>query len=67
MKFFTPVRMLVIGGTLVVLSVILPLLMVVKVLESTFFLNFFSYIIGVIGTILGLTGAALYVRINRRK
>ncbi len=67
MSFFTPVRMLIIGGIFVVAAVVLPLLMVAKVLESTYFLNFFSYIIGVIGTILGITGASLYVRYNRRK
>jgi len=67
MKFFTPIRMLIIGGILVVASVVLPLLMVVKILESTYFLNFFSYIIGLVGTFLGIAGAAMYVRFNRRK
>ena len=59
--------MLVIGGVMVVASVILPLLMVVKVLESTIFLNFFSYIIGLVGTFLGIAGAAMYVKYNRKK
>ena len=67
MSFFTPVRMIVLGGIFVVAAVVLPLLMVVKVLDSTLFLNFFSYTIGLIGTILGITGASLYVRYNRRK
>jgi len=67
MSFFTPIRMLIIGGIFVVLSVILPLLMVVKVLESTFFLNFFTYIIGLVGTFLGIAGASMYVKYNRKK
>lgn len=67
MSFFTPIRMLVIGSIMVIAGVVLPLLMVVKVLESTFFLNFFSYIIGIVGTFLGIAGAAMYVKYNRRK
>ncbi|HWR64674.1 MAG TPA: hypothetical protein VN364_01000 [Bellilinea sp.] len=67
MSFFTPIRMLIIGGIFVVASVVLPLLMVVKVLESTIFLNFFSYIIGLVGTFLGIAGASMYVKYNRRK
>ncbi|HEY4691883.1 MAG TPA: hypothetical protein VIH16_00460 [Bellilinea sp.] len=67
MSFFTPIRMLIIGGIFVVLSVILPLLMVVKVLESTLFLNFFTYIIGLVGTFLGIAGASMYVKYNRKK
>jgi len=67
MKFFTPARMLIIGSICVVMGVVLPLLMVVKILESTFFLNFFSYTIGMIGTFLGIAGAAMYVKYNRRK
>ena len=67
MSFFTPIRMLVIGGILVLAGVVLPLLMVVKMLESTLFLNFFSYVIGLVGTFLGIAGASLYVKYNRRK
>jgi len=67
MSFFTPIRMLIIGGIFVVASVVLPLLMVVKVLESTYFLNFFSYIIGLVGTFMGIAGASMYVKYNRRK
>jgi hypothetical protein len=67
MSFFTPIRMLIIGGIFVVASVVLPLLMVVKVLESTIFLNFFSYIIGLVGTFMGIAGASMYIKYNRRK
>jgi len=61
MSFFTPIRMLVIGAIFVLAGVVLPLLMVVKVLESTLFLNFFSYVIGLVGTFLGIAGASMYV------
>ena len=67
MSFFTPIRMLIIGGIFVVASVVLPLLMVVKVLQSTIFLNFFSYIIGLVGTFMGIAGASMYIKYNRKK
>jgi hypothetical protein len=49
---------IVIGFILVLLGFLLPLLMVMKVLESTFFLNFFSFVASLIGLFLGLMGAA---------
>jgi hypothetical protein len=53
--------MLLMGGF------VLPLLMVMHLLESTFFLNFFSFGISVAGMYLGLIGALQYVREHRRK
>lgn len=55
-----------IGALLVVLGAVLPLLMVLHVLPSTFFLNFFSYIASVLGLFLGIWGAALYIIRSRR-
>jgi hypothetical protein len=55
-----------IGFFLVLLGFILPLLIVIKVLESTFFLNFFSFIVSVVGLFLGLLGAAQYALEYRR-
>jgi hypothetical protein len=46
------------GFILVLLGFLLPLLMVMKVIESTFFLNFFSFIASLLGVFLGLMGAA---------
>lgn len=67
MSFFTPVRMIVIGGILVIGAVVLPFLMILDVLESTLFLNFVSYLIGLVGMFLGVAGTALNVKSNRRK
>jgi len=64
-KFFTPVRMLVLAFICLLTGVVLPFLMVMNVVESTFFLNFFSYAIGLIGMILGAAGTAL-ITIRRR-
>jgi hypothetical protein len=48
------------------MGVVFPFLMVMQVLESTFFLNFFSFTISLIGIIIGVIGSAYYFRINRR-
>jgi hypothetical protein len=45
----------------VFLGFLLPLLMVIKVLESTYFLNFFAFIASITGLFLGLIGAAQFV------
>jgi hypothetical protein len=67
MKWFTPTRMIAMGAFLMVLGVVLPLLMVIKVLESTFFLNFFSYGASLVGMFLGIIGTAYYARNERNK
>jgi hypothetical protein len=59
--------MIILGLLMVIAGVVLPMLMVVKVLESTFFLNFFSYFLSMAGTFLGIIGAAMYVRFTRGK
>lgn len=66
MSWFTPKRMMWIAFFLMLTGVILPLLMVIKVIESTFFLNFFSYGASLAGLILGTIGAAFYA-VTRRK
>jgi len=66
MKHITPGRLMFIGFLCVLMGVVLPFFMVMQVLESTLFLNFFSFIISLIGIIIGVIGSAYYVRINRR-
>jgi hypothetical protein len=56
---------ILIGFVLVVLGAALPFLMVMRILESTFFLNFFSYGASMGGLFLGFIGASLYVREHR--
>ncbi len=55
------------GFVLVMAGWILPFLMVIHVIPSTFFLNFFVYIASVLGLFLGIWGAALYAQSRRRK
>ncbi|MBA3072724.1 MAG: hypothetical protein FP831_03945 [Anaerolineae bacterium] len=67
MRFLTPGRMILFGLFLMITGVVLPLLMVIKVLESTFFLNFFSYASSLIGMVLGIIGTVSYSRRSRQK
>lgn len=60
-----PRLLLAFGVTLMLLGVILPFLMVIQLLESTFFLNFFSWGASVMGLALGTIGFALYSKTRR--
>lgn len=63
----TPKQMIFIAVGLLVLGVVLPFLMVMEVLESNIFLNFFAYACQVSGLVLGMIGAFSIVKINRDK
>jgi purine-cytosine permease-like protein len=65
MKHLTPGRLVFIGFLLALLGVVLPFLMVMEVIKSTFFLNFVSFIVSLIGVIIGVMGSIYYVRIKR--
>ncbi len=54
------VLMMIVGG------VIVPLLMVIHIIESTFFLVFTSYGISVSGLYLGIIGVAQYVQVRKK-
>ncbi|MDX9990792.1 MAG: hypothetical protein RBS68_01975 [Anaerolineales bacterium] len=53
-----PRNWIVIGFLLALLGAVLPFLMVIKVIESTFFLNFFAFTAQLGGMILGTIGIA---------
>jgi len=61
----SPRFLLSLGVILMLLGIILPFLMVIKVLESTFFLNFFAWGASVAGLALGTIGFAMYSRGRR--
>jgi len=65
MNRLSPRLLLCLGVILMLLGIILPFLIVVHLLESTFFLNFFSWGASVSGLSLGTIGFALYGRIKR--
>ncbi len=61
-----PWSMILLGFILSLLGVALPFLMVIDVLPSTFFLNFFSFTVSLLGLFLGIIGASQYVRQHRK-
>lgn len=60
-----PLGMIGLGFILVVIGVLLPFLMVLQVLQSTFLLNFLAYGSSIAGLFLGFLGASFYIR-NRK-
>jgi hypothetical protein len=62
-----PSRLLWIAAGLMILGVILPFLMVLNLIESTFFLNFLAYGAQTLGFILGLIGVAFWRRAEKHK
>jgi len=58
----SPRLLLSLGLILMLLGVALPFLMVIQVLESTFFLNFLSWGSSVAGLSFGTIGFAMYSR-----
>lgn len=62
-----PLYIILTGFILVLMGCVLPFLMVIKTLESTFFLNFASHIASVLGLFLGIVGASMYVRKSWKK
>ncbi len=65
MRHLTPKRIFLISFLLLLLGVILPFLMVMEVIKSTLFLNFFSFIVSLLGVVAGILATVYYVRINR--
>jgi hypothetical protein len=63
-----PRYFILIGFILLLLGFILPMLMILQVIESTYFLNFFAYGCQVLGMLLGIAGIAyLSVQARRKK
>ncbi|MFN2216679.1 MAG: hypothetical protein ACK2TS_07015 [Anaerolineales bacterium] len=53
-----PRRALLTAFLLMLVGVILPFMMVAHIIESTFFLNFLSYICSLTGMLIGIIGVA---------
>jgi di/tricarboxylate transporter len=62
MRRFSPLQLIVIAGVLLVLGAVLPFLMVIRLLEPSFALSFFSYGASLVGLVMGLIGIAQYGR-----
>lgn len=61
-----PNRLIVIAVVLLISGFVVPFLMVIKMVESTFFLNFVSFGAQVIGLFLGIIGVTMY-RVKSKK
>ncbi len=66
MSLSHPLRLIFVGFVLLLTGVFLPFLMVIRVIQPTFFLCFLSYTASVSGLIVGSIGAVLYSRAGRR-
>jgi len=53
-------RLMLIGFFAMLFGVILPFLMVIAVIESTFFLNFLAFALSIGGLLTGIVGIAMY-------
>lgn len=58
--------MMVIGALLMIMGVVLPMLMILKMIETTFFLALLSYGSSLMGMFLAFYGLFTYVRIRRK-
>ena len=62
---WSPIKIVVTGFFLVLLGVILPFLIVMQILPSTYFLNFLAYTVSIAGLFMGLIGTAMYVKLKK--
>lgn len=62
MRVSNPVRLIVIAFVLLLLGAVVPFLMVIRVVQPSFALSFFSYAVSLVGLVLGLIGVAQYGR-----
>jgi len=62
-----PKRLILIGFFLVLFGFISPWLMILDIVENTFFLSFLTYAAQVGGLILGMIGAAMLAGARKKK
>jgi membrane associated rhomboid family serine protease len=58
----SPKAIIFLGFVLVLLGFVLPFLMMIGEIQTTFFLALISYLASLIGMVLGIIGVAFYVR-----
>ena len=65
--WWTPQKIIITGFFMVLFGAVVPFLIVLQILPSTFFLNFLSYTVSIGGLFLGLIGTAMYVKLNKEE
>jgi positive regulator of sigma E activity len=63
----TPIQFLVSGFFMVLFGLVVPYLMVVRIIQPTFFLSFLSFAASFTGLMFGLVGVATYTREHRNR
>ena len=66
MERINPLWIILIGFVMILFGVIVPFLTVLNLIEASFFWLFLSFFSSVGGLMLGIIGAAYYVRFNRK-
>ncbi len=61
-----PLNIILIGFFLVLFGFLGPLLMVIQVVEASFFLSFLSFTASVTGLFMGLVGTAWYSQMDKK-
>jgi len=59
--------LIVIGFFMVLAGAVLPFLIVIRLLPSTYLLNFLAFVASIVGVFLGVIGVAVYVGNRRRR
>lgn len=67
MRRFSPGPMILIGFLLVLAGAVIPWLIVLQVIRSTWALNFLSFAASMLGLMLGIAGTAYIVRMRKGK
>lgn len=67
MNDLNPKILLPVGALLLVIGFVLPILMVMHIISSTFFLNFFAFGSSTLGLLLGMIGVMSLVIRNRHR
>lgn len=60
-------RLIAIGFLLVLIGAVLPFVIVIGLVESTYLLNFIAFAASIIGIFLGVIGTAMHIGENRRR
>jgi hypothetical protein len=66
-RFIEPKNLIYVGLFLILLGIVLPLLMIMRYITPTLFIEFLSYTVSVLGLMLGVIGMAYMVAKNRHK
>jgi hypothetical protein len=62
---WSPWKLILLGFVMNLVAMILPALMVLQVIKSTFFLNFLAFLLSIAGMLIGFIGMTFIVKLRR--